>query len=293
MPSVRLANVFLSTLAAVVLIAACTDTTTPTANVSPSVDSESDPSAAAPVTTTPLPPMAAKPCGDPHAHVYSPDRLQLLDPCVTVTGTVAVIRSENDGDLHLLLRLDPGQSKYINASNVSAEQGDLVLEPVCVRTPTQTDAIAACAGYTNPLSIPAIATHVAVTGAWVLDIDHGWMEIHPVSAFNAAPLPTTIPASPSPVPTPSPITTPSPTPITAPVANLCGAPANPWNYNYCGGSLITSPDSGICQYFACLSSFWNGTGYVVQCVDGKLSKSGGHTGVCSQHGGFQRNLYSP
>lgn len=242
--------------------------------------------------------MTAKQCGDPHAHVYSPDRLQLLDPCVLVTGTVAVIRSEKDGDLHVLLGLDAGQAQYINAANVSAEQGDLVLEPVCITTPTQTDATAACAGYTNPLPIPAIGTHVAVTGAWVLDVDHGWMEIHPVSAFNRAPEPTTIPASPSAVPEPSPTPTPSsappplPTPTTAPAVNLCGAPTNPWNYTYCGGSLITSPDSGICQYFACISSFWNGTGYVVQCVDGKLSKSGGHTGVCSQHGGFQRNLYS-
>jgi hypothetical protein len=202
-----------------------------------------------------------------------------------------VIRSEKDGDLHVLLRLDPGHTKYINATNISAQQGDLVLEPVCVSAPMQADAVGACTGYTNPLPIPAVGTHIAVTGAWVLDIDHGWMEIHPVSAFNAAPAPMTTPASPSPTPSSSP--SPSPTPTTAPVVNLCGAPANPWNYNYCGGSLITSPDSGICQYFACIGSFWNGTGYVVQCVDGKLSKSGGHSGVCSQHGGFQRNVYAP
>lgn len=282
-------NAFLRLSAAIVLIAACSDTTTPTANVSPGVDSEANPSAASPATTTSLPPLTATQCGDPHAHIYSPDRLQLLDPCVTVIGTVALIRSEKDGDLHVLLRLDPGQSTYVNAANVSGEQGDLVLEPVCVSTPTQTDAIAPCADYTNPLSIPAVGTHVAVTGAWVLDLDHGWMEIHPVSAFNAAPAAT--PASPSPIPSPSP--SPTPTPVTAPVVNVCGAPANPWNYNYCGGNLIASPAADICQYFACISSFWNGTGYVVQCVDGKLSKSGGRTGVCSQHGGFRQNLYSP
>jgi len=280
-------NAFIGLVAAIVLIAACGGTA-PTVTESPSLGSEADPSAPAPVTTTSLPPPTAQQCGDPQAHVYSPDRLQLLDPCVAVVGTVAVIRTEKDGDLHVLLGLDPGQTKYVNTTNVSAQQGDLVLEPVCVSTPTQTDAVAACTGYINPLPIPAVGAHVRVTGAWVLDLDHGWMEIHPVSAFDAAPAATH--ASSSPTPSPSP--TLWPTTTTAPVINLCGAPPNPWNYNYCGGSLITSPAADICQYFTCISSFWSGTGYVVQCVDGDLSKSGGHTGVCSQHGGFQRNLYS-
>ena len=238
--------------------------------------------AASPSTSSNLPTSTA--CGDPHAHVYSPDRLQLLAPCVTLTGTVDIIRTESDGDLHVLLRLDPGQSKYINAKNISAENGDLVTEPVCVNAPTQADAIPACSGYHNPLPIPGVGSHVAATGAWVLDLDHGWMELHPVFAFGAAE------TAPSAEATPPAATSPNPTPV---VVNLCGAPQNPWNYTFCGGTLISAPDPGFCSYFPCISSFWNGTGYVVQCVDGKFSKSGGHTGVCSQHGGFKRNLYAP
>ena len=263
----------------------------PSSSPSPNVDPEADPSASPPQTVATLPPpRGPAACGDPHAHVYSPDRLQLLAPCVTVTGTVAIIRTEKDGDLHVLLRLDPGQDKYINATNVSAESGLLVLEPVCVNTPTQADAIPACAGYKNPLPIPEVGTHVSVTGAWVHDLDHGWLELHPVFAFNGVGAPV---AAPSPAATPIPAPTPSTAPPPPPVVNLCGAPANPWNYNFCGGNLITAPATGFCSYFTCISSFATGTGYVVQCVDGKFSKSGGHTGVCSQHGGFSRNLYSP
>lgn len=235
-----------------------------------------------PKTTSNLPTGSAT-CGDPRAHVYSPDRLQLLAACVTVTGTVAMIRTESDGDLHVLLQLDSGQDKYINSKNISAENGDLVLEPVCVNTPTQADAISACAGYKNPLPIPTVGSHISVTGPWVLDVDHGWMEIHPVAAFNGVAA-----ASPSIAAFPSP----NPTPTTAPAVNLCGAPSNPWNYNFCSGNLISSPPSDFCSYFTCISSFWKGTGYVVQCGDATFSKSGGHTGVCSYHGGFKRNLYS-
>ena len=71
------------------------------------------------------------------------------------------------------------------------------------------------------------------------------------------------------------------------------APPNPWGFNFDGGSLISSPPSTFCNYFNCIASFWNGVGYVVQCVDSTFSLSGGRTGVCSQHGGFSRNLYAP
>ena len=172
-----------------------------------SADPEADPGAPIPATTASLPPAAGQACGDPHAHVYSPDRLELLAACVTITGTVAVIRTEKDGDLHLLLQLDPGEGKYLNAKNVSGEMGDLVLEPVCVHTPTQTDAIPACAGYQNPLSIPVVGSHISVTGPWVLDLDHGWQEIHPVFAFNgvgAPATPTPIQATATAAPAPAP-----------------------------------------------------------------------------------------
>ena len=266
-----------------------TATSSSASSAAPSAEPEVEVAAPVPATTASLPASSGQICGDLKAHVYNPDRLQLLAACVTVTGTVAVIRSESDGDLHVLLQLDPGEEKYLNAKNISGELGDLVLEPVCVRSPTQADAIPACAGYSNPLAIPAVGSHVSVTGAWVLDLDHGWQELHPVFAFNGvgAP-PTAAPTSPPATAAPAP-----PPPTTAPVANLCGAAANPWNYTFCGGNLITSPAAGFCSYFGCISSFATGTGYVVQCVDGRFSKSGGHTGVCSQHGGFGRNLYSP
>jgi len=124
-----------------------------------------------------------------------------------VTGTIAEIRVEPDGDLHVLLKLDPGQQRYVNNKNVSDQQGDLVLEPVCVKPVTQADAVAACAGYVNPIVLPPVGTHTAVTGAWVLDTDHGWLEIHPVSSFT----PDT-PATPTPKATPTPTATPTPAP---------------------------------------------------------------------------------
>jgi hypothetical protein len=200
---------------------------------------------------------SAATCGDPHAHVYHPDRLQLLAPCVTVTGIVDVIRNERDGDLHVLLRLDPGQEKYLNAKN-ALELGDLVLEPVCVHQVTQADAIEACAGYSNPLTIPAIGSHVSVTGPWVHDLDHGWLEIHPVSSFG--PVSSAVPAQSVPPAT----SVPAPPPVVAPPVPPAppAAPADPY------AALRAQGISAICN-------------------DGTYSYSHTRSGTCSHHGGVR------
>src|SRR5947208_9106311 len=44
--------------------------------------------------------------GDPLANVYHPDRLTVLSPCKTVTGTVRSVRHESDGDYHIALEVD-------------------------------------------------------------------------------------------------------------------------------------------------------------------------------------------
>jgi hypothetical protein len=115
-------------------------------------------------------------------------------------------------------------------------------------------------------------------------------------------------ASPSPSPPPSPSPSPKASVAAAPVAapppppqppppapkDTCGAPANPWGYNFCSGNLIYSPPANFCQYFSCIKSFWTYTsGYVDQCNDGMYSHSGGRQGACSQHGGEKRPLYAP
>lgn len=77
--------------------------------------------------------------------------------------------------------------------------------------------------------------------------------------------------------------------------HVCGSPLNPWCFSLTGGSsLIYNAPSGFCGYFDCISSFWESTnGYVIQCVDGEFSHSGGVQGSCSYHGGNARPLYRP
>jgi hypothetical protein len=117
-------------------------------------------------------------------HVYSPKRLQQLAPCVSVTGIIDESDVDADGDQHFLLKMDPGQDTLVNKRNQKKKAGELVLEIVCANPTTMKKAKSACAGYTNPIPVPAVGAHVRATGTYVLDSHNGWTEIHPVSKLE-------------------------------------------------------------------------------------------------------------
>ncbi len=133
----------------------------------------------------PSPVMSPSICVQPSdsgSHVYNSSRLQVLQPCISVTGTIDFIRHEADGDDHLGLKLDPQYTNLINSCNSTCangtEHGDLVIEPVCLGPVSQADAVSACVGYHNPMVIPPVGSHVEMTGPLVKDLIHGWIEIH-------------------------------------------------------------------------------------------------------------------
>jgi hypothetical protein len=129
--------------------------------------------------------------------IYHPSRLMVVAACKTVTGTVASVRSEPDGDVHLLLHLPSSRSNLLNSGNIADTHGDLVVEIICVGAVSQTDARRACAGHINQVQVPSVGERVRISGTYVLDADHGWMEIHPVSrlsVLSAAALPPAPPA---------------------------------------------------------------------------------------------------
>jgi len=133
------------------------------------------------VATVPIPPAQCRPNSDQDQSVYHPARLHLLQSCIHVAGVVARIETENDGDGHLLLRLDPPYQTLLRSTNRS-QQGDLVVESVCVGLPLQPDALDACVGDAHPLRVlPAQGRHVWMEGRYVLDGEHGdWAELHPL-----------------------------------------------------------------------------------------------------------------
>lgn len=172
------------------------------------------PSASHPLTPAPVPASGAASSPAAHhtgggtaclaslwKHIYHPYRLRVLSRCKTVRGTVTEVRWEPDGDLHILLRASPG---LVNAANRAYEHGDLVLEEICQGNVTQADAVAACRGLSQNVTVPSVGDKITVSGSYVLDADHGWREIHPVSRLKVtghvapAPVATTQPPPPPP-----------------------------------------------------------------------------------------------
>jgi len=127
------------------------------------------------------------PAGDCNAdlwkHVYSPERLRVVEACTAVTGRVVSMGRSSDGDLHFAV--DPDRKSVLNLVNVVHTHGDLLVEVVCEHIPSDGDARAVCAGF-NPqvLIIPKVGEHVRIIGASVTDRDNGWNEVHPVTSIE-------------------------------------------------------------------------------------------------------------
>lgn len=162
-------------------------------------DTVPGPKTAAPSTPA-AQPVSAKCANRPTlADVYHPYRLKVLQACMTVTGTVAFVRREPDGDWHMNLRVPKAEQRLLDQANYRWEHGDLVLEivpadqPGCgkVGAPAKVPPTAyrsrsynygTCSGLN--LTPPAVGTEVAIAGPYVIDEDHGWREIHPVEVIH-------------------------------------------------------------------------------------------------------------
>ena len=116
-------------------------------------------------------------------NVHNPSRLTVIDDCITISGFIRNITAERDGDYHVLVQLDDEYRGFVNAANWEKASGYLVAEPICqIKTePVMKE----CKGFDKKIKIPSIGTHVEMTGTYVFDKNHGWMEIHPVTRIEA------------------------------------------------------------------------------------------------------------
>jgi hypothetical protein len=94
----------------------------------------------------------------------------VLSACKHAAGTVTVVRHEQDGDLHIDVRLDAAYRGLLAPANYSKQHGDLVVE-----------FMARDGGH---LPKPSVGDRISLAGAWVDDTQHSWNELHPVWAVS-------------------------------------------------------------------------------------------------------------
>ena len=111
---------------------------------------------------------------------YNAEPEDVIQRCMYLTGTVAGIHAEEDGDYNIQLRPDPQYVPLLNAYNVFFQVGNIAVEPICEVTPKRKDFIKSCDDYHSNLKMPKKGDHIAVIGAYTHD-KHRWAEIHPVT----------------------------------------------------------------------------------------------------------------
>jgi hypothetical protein len=115
-------------------------------------------------------------------HLYDPRRLKVIADCRTITGIVMTQHHSDDGDVDMRVKPDPPSVELLNAAN----NGTMQVEAICQGRikPDTPQAVVSCAGFTGSVMIPPLGAHVQVTGSYVLDTNHKWMEIHPVTSIT-------------------------------------------------------------------------------------------------------------
>ncbi|ASZ09605.1 hypothetical protein [Chitinophaga sp. MD30] len=68
-------------------------------------------------------------------YVYKPERLQVIDKCKTVTGVIEESNVEEDGDQHLLLKLDNGQEDLLTKKILRKNREILLLKQYAPTSP--------------------------------------------------------------------------------------------------------------------------------------------------------------
>jgi hypothetical protein len=113
-------------------------------------------------------------------HTYNLSRFTVLSPaCRKVTGTVKSVLMEVDGDAHVKIKPDDGQSGLSPLEN-----GLMVLEVICKKTPDTAAAKKACGSYRSPLKLPAVGAHIAAVGRFVKDNPPDHVELHPLTSIT-------------------------------------------------------------------------------------------------------------
>ena len=120
------------------------------------------------------------------------ERLQVISPNVTVTGTVLGSSTgphfAPDGDLVFSFKLDPQYKGMVNAQNNGSKyNGGIWVEGVCQKANKATEARhkGDCKCSPTKFPTPKVGQRLKITGAHCKDLgEDGHMEIHPVFSME-------------------------------------------------------------------------------------------------------------
>jgi len=120
------------------------------------------------------------------AHVYKPEKQEVKDSLVQISGKVVRVKGKSNGDYHILLKLDDKYKSLLTKENQTKEKGCLVVIPIfSYKSDSLKPAEIAIKGnYVNHVYIPVKGQRIRVRGSYVWDKKKGWAAIMPVLSIQ-------------------------------------------------------------------------------------------------------------
>lgn len=185
------------------IVLACTPAPVVVPSPSPSPSATPQPTASPSASPSPSPtrrtqrPQPPSPCDgkDPFQGIADPGKYTLVAGCQQVQGTLVAAAPAADGVAQLRLSPDYGQAGVFALANMTRLGEQLPVNVVCV-DPLSEAAAALCGTFRAKVGVPAIGTHVRITGALMSDSAGGWNVLQPAwEIASLAEPPPSVPAS--------------------------------------------------------------------------------------------------
>jgi hypothetical protein len=121
------------------------------------------------------------------SHIYNPGRLEVIDRCVSITGTVVKVSKEEGGDYAIQIAVDKNYEILLNNQNFDRQDGNLVARLICQHKDKEKKQ--ECSNFNKTIETPAKGARVRVTGSYVLNRTtiNAWAEIYPVTSITPVP----------------------------------------------------------------------------------------------------------
>lgn len=117
-------------------------------------------------------------------HVYKPQRFEVIEDCIAITGTVTLVEVMANGEARIFMKLNPQYQNLTNIFNKVFYGGDFIAKITCYRRVDDESIRTTCKNYANLIQAPIQKATIRAIGTLVINKSTGQTELHPLTSIQ-------------------------------------------------------------------------------------------------------------